>query len=332
MVILADKKTTVYYHANCLDGFTAAWVFHTYLRNELRWDADFIEQNCKFIPMRYGQKIIADDVEGRNVVILDFSFERDVMRLIMGLCASLVVLDHHKTAKENLEGLEAEFFAGHVSDIEEYDLAITRYAKNRFNIIFDMEKSGARLAWDYFIGKDGFFPPPKLVQYVEDWDLWKKELAEVDSINAYLKIQDKTFYLWDAVASVLDDRESFWEAVDLGDMLLKQDQWQREQLKKNLHKIEIIGHVGIAVNAPYFHASTLGNEICKENSVDFAAIYQFLPNGKVKFSLRSIGDFDVSFICKHFQGGGHKNAAGFEVDADRICWRKHEDMTLKVLE
>jgi nanoRNase/pAp phosphatase (c-di-AMP/oligoRNAs hydrolase) len=32
-----------------------------------------------------------------------------------------------------------------------------------------------------------------------------------------------------------------------------------------------------------------------------------------EFSLRSLGDFDVSEIAKEFGGGGHKNAAGFKV-------------------
>ena len=29
--------------------------------------------------------------------------------------------------------------------------------------------------------------------------------------------------------------------------------------------------------------------------------------------MRSIGDIDVSFLCSKFNGGGHKNAAGFGI-------------------
>ena len=35
-------------------------------------------------------------------------------------------------------------------------------------------------------------------------------------------------------------------------------------------------------------------------------------------SLRSVGDYDVSAIAKTFGGGGHRNAAGFEVALDRL--------------
>lgn len=38
-----------------------------------------------------------------------------------------------------------------------------------------------------------------------------------------------------------------------------------------------------------------------------------VESGKFQYSLRSRGDFDVSAIAKKFGGGGHKNAAGFNV-------------------
>jgi nanoRNase/pAp phosphatase (c-di-AMP/oligoRNAs hydrolase) len=44
----------------------------------------------------------------------------------------------------------------------------------------------------------------------------------------------------------------------------------------------------------------------------FAACYWDTPEGRV-FSLRSIGDFDVSEIAKQYGGGGHKNASGFRL-------------------
>jgi len=49
-------------------------------------------------------------------------------------------MDHHKSALEDLKGLSP-------------------------NIYFDMERSGARLAWDYFHpGKE----PPAFIDYIED--------------------------------------------------------------------------------------------------------------------------------------------------------------------
>lgn len=47
---------------------------------------------------------------------------------------------------------------------------------------------------------------------------------------------------------------------------------------------------------------------------------------KVKWSLRSNGEFDVSAIAKHHGGGGHKNAAGFET----ALFKGKQDLLLKL--
>ena len=39
-----------------------------------------------------------------------------------------------------------------------------------------------------------------------------------------------------------------------------------------------------------------------------------LGEGKIKVSLRSIGDFDTTAISQQYGGGGHKNASSFNVD------------------
>lgn len=47
-------------------------------------------------------------------------------------------------------------------------------------------------------------------------------------------------------------------------------------------------------------------------------VYLRIINNKVRVSLRSKGDIDVSCIAKNFDGGGHKNAAGLTVDTNDI--------------
>jgi len=46
--------------------------------------------------------------------------------------------------------------------------------------------------------------------------------------------------------------------------------------------------------------------------------YVRIVNGKVRVSLRSKGDIDVSKIASRFDGGGHKNAAGLSMDTTNI--------------
>jgi len=53
--------------------------------------------------------------------------------------------------------------------------------------------------------------------------------------------------------------------------------------------------------------------LAKESGT-FGATYYQDSNMQIHFSLRSIGDYDVSKIAKQFGGGGHRNAAGYVID------------------
>jgi len=62
--------------------------------------------------------------------------------------------------------------------------------------------------------------------------------------------------------------------------------------------------------------SEVGNALCKRfPEYPFSVSYCDRSDGQRSWSLRSIGDFDVSDIAKKFGGGGHRNAAGFTTDA-----------------
>jgi nanoRNase/pAp phosphatase (c-di-AMP/oligoRNAs hydrolase) len=66
------------------------------------------------------------------------------------------------------------------------------------------------------------------------------------------------------------------------------------------------------LNVPYLNCSEIGNELAKTNDVSLTWFER--GDGITQFSLRSIGDIDVSTIAKEFGGGGHKNAAGFQME------------------
>ena len=57
--------------------------------------------------------------------------------------------------------------------------------------------------------------------------------------------------------------------------------------------------------------------------VEVIAYFRIL-NGKVRVSLRSKNDIDVSNIAKNFRGGGHKNAAGLSMDTNIISDAKEQ--------
>ena len=71
------------------------------------------------------------------------------------------------------------------------------------------------------------------------------------------------------------------------------------------------GYRTAVLNVPYLNCSEIGNELAKTHDVSLTWFER--GDGMVQFILRSIGDIDVSAIAKVFNGGGHKNAAGFQL-------------------
>ena len=158
------KKLCIY-HADCTDGFGAAWV----VRHK------YGEENVEFYAAKYGEP--APDVSGRDVIIVDFSYPLAEMQEIYDSCYYLTVLDHHKTALETLGHLEA-------------DGALA----NR-HIEFDMERSGAMMAWEHYFN----WPAPDLICHVQDRDLWRFKLPGTKEIMTAVFAAEMTFEAWDTM-------------------------------------------------------------------------------------------------------------------------------------
>ena len=76
----------------------------------------------------------------------------------------------------------------------------------------------------------------------------------------------------------------------------------------------IAGEEGLCVNCSPHFKDDVGSALA-ELSGTFGATWQQEPKGKVKWSLRSIKDYDVSALAARFNGGGHKTAASFYLKA-----------------
>jgi oligoribonuclease NrnB/cAMP/cGMP phosphodiesterase (DHH superfamily) len=230
----------------------------------------------EFLAARYQEP--APHVEGRGVLIVDFSYPRAMLEEMAAQASWLLVLDHHKTAEADLAGFEAP----------------------NAKVVFDLNRSGAGITWDHLFGLS---TRPLLIDYVEDRDLWRKKLPGVDRFTAALRSYPKDFKVWDGlkVGTLLAEGEAI-------------ERYYRtlvEQAKKHAYRREIAGHEVPVVNAGLFMASEVANELAEGEA--FAAVYAE-DKDSVTFSLRSRpGGLDVSEIAKRFGGGGHKHAAGFKV-------------------
>jgi oligoribonuclease NrnB/cAMP/cGMP phosphodiesterase (DHH superfamily) len=261
------------YHGNCNDGFCAAWVMR-----QLFGDLP------KFMPATHGHR--PPNVKGKTVFLLDFSYKRPVMEKLIESAERVIVLDHHKTAKADLDGLADKY-------------------PEKFWYQFDMDKSGGRLAWEFCtVDKDQ--KAPWLVDYTEDRDLWRKALPNTEEINAAITSYPHDFEVWD----LLDKLPSLDDLVQEGKGIVRYRRRQVERAIDNAIPMTLAGHEILAVNATS-EFSEIAGELAKGKP--FGAAWFIRGDGKKQWSLRSDKNgVDVAEIAAKFGGGGHVRAAGFE--------------------
>ena len=109
----STPPSAVLYHAECADGFGAAWAI---------WKQ---YPSARFIPVKHGNPPPAD-IKDQRVVIVDFSYSRPILETMAAETKDLLILDHHITAEQSLAGLPYAYF--------------------------DMKKSGAVLGWEWAHG------------------------------------------------------------------------------------------------------------------------------------------------------------------------------------
>ena len=264
------------FHASCLDGFTAAWV------------ARKAAPNADFIPMNYGDKMpekIAS-ATGKRILMVDFSMPRADMEFISANNA-LMVLDHHKTAEENLKGLPY--------------------------CMFDMNKSGAGMVADFLMEAGTFDQNPEditnwiwLVNAVEDRDLWNFDLENTREINAALGMNDFKFEQWDEFV-----KRGSAQAIIEGTIILK---YQARIIRYHIAKARDYDIKGYLVPTVNCSDKSIISELLNQLAIGrpFAAGWCVEKDGTLSWSLRSDKDgLDVSEVAKACGGGGHPHAAGF---------------------
>lgn len=267
------KKLCIY-HGNCADGFTAAWVVRRRYGDDVEFHAGVYNDP-------------PPDVTGRDVIIVDFSYKREVLDQMIRVASSIVVLDHHKTAQQDLAGLNDH--------------------ANVFTV-FDTERSGARITWDYYFPEE---LPPNLLLHVEDRDLWRFALQDTRDIAATIFSHPYDFETWNLLM------ESDLQGLVSEGVAIERKHFKdvEELVKVVTRPMNIGGHVVDVANLPYTMVSDAAHLLAKDKP--FAACYWDTPQGRV-FGLRSSdGGLDVSEVAKQYGGGGHRNAAGFRVSFEQ---------------
>ncbi len=286
------------YHGGCADGFTAAWAV---------WLALTPEYGVDLHPGVYSED--PPDVTGRDVIMVDFSYKRPVIEAMAATCRTMLILDHHKTAEAELAGIHRPYLTNpgwreHLDSVHNAYHVLDRDPRAPF-AIFDMDRSGAQIAWDFFHPHK---PRSPLVDYVADRDLWKFNLRQSRAISAWLYSQPFDMEVWTLCEAGL--QLCFNQVADQGQAILRQHDKNVESLIRNTRReMTIGGHKVPVANVPHYMASDAGG-ILAAGPPGSAPSYD-RPGARV-FNLRSRGEgIDVAAIAATYGGGGHRQAAGF---------------------
>ena len=210
-MVSEHNPTVVLYHADCQDGFGAAWAL---------WKK---YPDARYVPVEHGLSP-PSGLYNDHVVMVDFSYPREVIERLAGSTASLRILDHHVTAQAALAGLPYAYF--------------------------DMKKSGAVLAWEWTHPK----PVPWLLQYIQDKDLWKWRLPKSREINAALASYPFDFEVWDGLTR---------ETLELeGRAILRQEDVLITKIVRESVLVEFEGETVPVVYSPVM-TSQIGERLCR---------------------------------------------------------------------
>ena len=269
----------VIYHYPCQDGYGSRWVAERFFNQIGKNDIRFYGIQCGSPP--------PNNLEGKNVLICDISFKESVFNELLTIVNNILIIDHHKSAEKDLKDID---------DIYK---------------IFDMNHSGAYLTWKYFFPNEKI---PKLIEYIQDRDIWTKKLKNTDAFFAWFQTIPMDYEEYNKYYN--DDLLMEKINIDGMAMIKLNEEYIKFGTNASVCKFIKIGSKYYFIN----HLNTrllksdIGNQTLLSNPLsDFSAMYSINGNWTL-FSLRSTNKHvDVSEIATSFGGGGHRNASGIVV-------------------
>lgn len=292
------SSVIIFYHSNCHDGHMSAFTLWCDLHNQTKVKVDYY-------PVNYGTT--PPDVTGKIVYILDFSFPCNILKLMISQAEALLIIDHHKTAQENLDEIPDKYK------------------------IFDMNECGATLTWKYLYPDK---PLPLAYNYIRSRDLWTHDMKDTDAFYLAFEIairNEKGKYDFNLTEKYLIDKE-VENLLNIGKVLKVYHDTLVEKTLSNIYfcpirrddQLLIVAYVNVTAGL----ASDVGAQCMKNYTfVDFCACYHTIPiNQKTIFSLRSRdGCQDVSVIARDHGGGGHRNSSSCLIDKI-TCFLNYEHL------
>lgn len=275
-----NNKIVVLYHKGCEDGFGAAWA--AWKKFGARAEYLGIERDKPF----------PKHLKDKEVYMLDFTYPLELTKKLLKIVKLLTIIDHH--------------------------ISVEKSTKLAHEYLYNLNHSGAVLAWKYFHPKK---PIPKLLKYIEDVDIWKMSLPYVYEIAASLGTYEFEFYLWNQIAKDFENTRNLNKYIEEGKAILKYKNVLIKKALKDAEEVKFFGKRALAVNFALALNSEIGDAMRKKG-FSLGIIWQQKGN-KLIISLRSTNKVDSSKIAMKFGGGGHKKAAAFVLPLNqKFPWKR----------
>lgn len=245
----------------------------------------------------YGEvnEVLMNLPSNSDIYITDISCNKDTLEALLDKGSTVTIIDHHKTAEWLL-------------DMEHPNLTV----------VLDTSMSATKLVYVYIRGN----------LYHPDYH------GYVDAVNSHdLWLEDRGVF-GDALSQLLGilGRERFIDrfknnpslVFSSTEMLLLEINYEKvtnacdTAAARQVIRKDANGNTYSIIYTPKF-TSEVGNYICSNYDVDYVCLIHMdiRPNPEAKLgvvSLRSASKVDVSSIAQAHKGGGHPNAAGFNLE------------------
>lgn len=226
---------------------------------------------------------------GSMVAMCDCCYPRSDLLETLRVSRALLVLDHHISSK-----------------IECGDLGFCE---------FDMERSGAAMAWDFFHpGK----PRPPLISHVQDRDLHRFALPQTSFFCAKLDSLEQSFKAWAPICSQSPSEVDKFTME--GEAFHATFEESAQKLSASATPVLYQGLRAFSVNAPGKFASRCGSILLAKQGCQLVVVWSMDSPGFVKISYRSASDstVDTTALAAVHGGGGHIHASGARMSVEQL--------------
>ncbi len=286
-------------HGQCYDGFGAYWSARRYLeQKEIR--------DVKYSTAVYGGKL--ETPKDSLVVFIDFCPEDKALLSELSKNNLVIILDHHVTAQKNLEGAAKLDF--------NFDQVLSKFESGEKGLycLFDMEQSGAGIAYRYFFQTDIV---PNMIRLIEDRDIWEFKYKESKDFHSYLLSKPFDYGVWTTVFEESSDKEKFKEIIIKGKALSEYSEQVVEKICA-LASVQTINGMEVGFVNTTSHWAEVGEYMIQKKNLDYSIAFTVdFTLGKIKLSIRRPEGLDCTLLAGHFDGGGHAGAAGASVSISK---------------